>query len=267
MVTAPVRATRLDAIGVKMQRMIADRETAILRDAALTPFDFRVIELFDATALHADEMIVMARVFQLEHRLARLEVMALQKSRVLELGQHAIDRRQSGIEALFGEQAIDVFGGKVPHRALLEQLEDPQSWHGGLEADRFEVVHVAHRSIIAPHDSSRFPSLEQGRHAVSQTFACTARLRGDVRHIFRRAAARPLNLFSVYRMEIQQGNLVEQDMLSQLKPGMSKDQVRAVLGTPLIADMFHDNRWDYVFRRQRTNSTTVEERALAVYLR
>jgi outer membrane protein assembly factor BamE len=76
---------------------------------------------------------------------------------------------------------------------------------------------------------------------------------------------KPLNLFSVYRMEIQQGNLVEQDMLSQLKPGMSKDQVRAVLGTPLIADVFHDNRWDYVYRRQRTNSTTIEERALAVY--
>jgi outer membrane protein assembly factor BamE len=76
---------------------------------------------------------------------------------------------------------------------------------------------------------------------------------------------KPLNVFSVYRMEIQQGNLVEQEMLSQLKPGMSKDQVRAVLGTPLIADIFHDNRWDYVFRRQRTNSNTVEERALAVY--
>jgi len=79
------------------------------------------------------------------------------------------------------------------------------------------------------------------------------------------AGCKPLNLFSVYRMEIQQGNLVEQDMLSQLKPGMSKDEVRAVLGTPLIADVFHDNRWDYVFRRQRTNSMTVEERALAVY--
>ena len=65
------------------------------------------------------------------------------------------------------------------------------------------------------------------------------------------AACNPLTALSVYRMEIQQGNYISQEAVSQLKPGMTKDQVRFVLGTPLVADIFHENRWDYVYRRQR----------------
>ena len=68
-----------------------------------------------------------------------------------------------------------------------------------------------------------------------------------------------------YRIEIQQGNFVSQEMVSQLKPGMSKDQVRFVLGTPLITDSFHADRWDYVFRRQKANSRELEQRKLAVF--
>jgi outer membrane protein assembly factor BamE len=68
-----------------------------------------------------------------------------------------------------------------------------------------------------------------------------------------------------YRIEIQQGNFVSQEMVSQLKPGMSKDQVRFVLGTPLITDSFHADRWDYVFRRQRVNSLELEQRKIAVF--
>lgn len=55
---------------------------------------------------------------------------------------------------------------------------------------------------------------------------------------------------SPYRIDVRQGNLVTQDMAAQLKPGMSKDQVRFVLGTPLITDVFHADRWDYVYRFQ-----------------
>jgi outer membrane protein assembly factor BamE len=71
--------------------------------------------------------------------------------------------------------------------------------------------------------------------------------------------------FSVYTMEIQQGNYISQEAVSQLKLGMTKDQVRFVLGTPLVADIFHENRWDYVYRRQRANSRTVEERRVSVF--
>jgi outer membrane protein assembly factor BamE len=73
------------------------------------------------------------------------------------------------------------------------------------------------------------------------------------------------SLLTPYRMEIQQGNYVSQEMVAQLKPGLTRDQVRFVMGTPLVSDIFHDERWDYVFVRQRANSTEVERRRIAVF--
>ena len=66
-----------------------------------------------------------------------------------------------------------------------------------------------------------------------------------------------------YRMVIQQGNFISQEMVSQLKPGMTKEQVRFVLGTPLVSDIFHADRWDYVFFRELANGKR-EQRNLAV---
>jgi outer membrane protein assembly factor BamE len=66
-----------------------------------------------------------------------------------------------------------------------------------------------------------------------------------------------------YRMVIQQGNFISQEMVAQLKPGMSKEQVRFVLGTPLVTDIFHADRWDYVFFRE-TPDGKKEQRNLSV---
>ena len=68
-----------------------------------------------------------------------------------------------------------------------------------------------------------------------------------------------------YRMEIQQGNYITQEMVAQLKPGLTRDQVRFVLGTPLVSDIFHEERWDYVFLRQRASSREIEYRRIAVF--
>lgn len=56
--------------------------------------------------------------------------------------------------------------------------------------------------------------------------------------------------FSPYRIDVRQGNFVTQDMVAKLKPGMTREQVRFALGTPLVADIFHADRWDYVYRFQ-----------------
>ena len=68
-----------------------------------------------------------------------------------------------------------------------------------------------------------------------------------------------------YRIEIQQGNFVTQEMVAQLKPGLTREQVRFILGTPLLSDIFHAERWDYVFTRRRANSSEVESRRIAVF--
>ena len=53
--------------------------------------------------------------------------------------------------------------------------------------------------------------------------------------------------FGVYKLDINQGNYLSQDMVEKLKVGQTKPQVRAALGTPLITSAFRDNRWDYVY--------------------
>jgi len=50
-----------------------------------------------------------------------------------------------------------------------------------------------------------------------------------------------------YKIDIQQGNVVTEEMVEKLRPGMTRSQVRFVLGSPLITDVFHNNRWDYVY--------------------
>lgn len=54
-----------------------------------------------------------------------------------------------------------------------------------------------------------------------------------------------------YRIEVVQGNFVSKEQVEQLKPGMTRQQVRDLLGTPLVTDIFHSQRWDYVFTLRR----------------
>ena len=67
-----------------------------------------------------------------------------------------------------------------------------------------------------------------------------------------------------FKPEIQQGNYVSQEMISQVKPGMSREQVRFILGTPMVTDIFHTDRWDYVYWRE-AESGKREERRVALF--
>lgn len=68
----------------------------------------------------------------------------------------------------------------------------------------------------------------------------------------------------VYRQDIQQGNIITQEKVDQLKPGMSKRQVRYLLGTPMLVDVFHQNRWDYVYTMTK-GWGDMEEKRMALF--
>ena len=68
-----------------------------------------------------------------------------------------------------------------------------------------------------------------------------------------------------YKIDVQQGNVLTQDMVAQLKPGQTKDQVRFILGSPVLSDMFHGNRWDYVYRLKKGATGEVESRKFSVF--
>ena len=71
-------------------------------------------------------------------------------------------------------------------------------------------------------------------------------------------------LLTPYRMDIRQGNFVSPDMRAKLKLGMTKAQVKYVMGTPMIDDPFHAERWDYVYRLQHDRKVT-EKQNLTLY--
>jgi len=65
-----------------------------------------------------------------------------------------------------------------------------------------------------------------------------------------------------YKLDVQQGNVVTSKMLLQLRPGMTKSQVRFIMGTPLIQDSFHGNRWDYVYQMREAGKVTEQRRVI-----
>ena len=77
----------------------------------------------------------------------------------------------------------------------------------------------------------------------------------------------------VYRIDVQQGNVIEQEMLDKLKPGMAKQQVHFIMGTPTIVDPFRKDRWEYIYtfskggkRRQQRHITIYFEEDKLAYL-
>jgi outer membrane protein assembly factor BamE len=74
-----------------------------------------------------------------------------------------------------------------------------------------------------------------------------------------------LPFLTTHKIDIQQGNYVTQDMISRLKPGMTRSQVRFLMGTPLIVDPFHSDRWDYVYTFQKAGTMKEQRRIVVIF--
>lgn len=74
-----------------------------------------------------------------------------------------------------------------------------------------------------------------------------------------------LGLVTPYRIDIVQGNVVTREQLALVKPGMSRDQVREILGTPLLTDPFHAERWDFIFTIRRPGTEPQRRSIVAVF--
>jgi len=70
---------------------------------------------------------------------------------------------------------------------------------------------------------------------------------------------------SIYKVDIQQGNLISNETVSQLKKGMSKSEVASLLGNPLLQDNFRSNRWDYIYYTGRGNKTSKRQSLTLIF--
>jgi len=74
-----------------------------------------------------------------------------------------------------------------------------------------------------------------------------------------------LGIISPYRVEVVQGNVVTSEQAALIKPGMARNQVRDILGSPLLTDIFHNDRWDYVFTIRRQGILSQQRNVLVVF--
>jgi len=72
-----------------------------------------------------------------------------------------------------------------------------------------------------------------------------------------------MGLVTPYRVEIVQGNVLTKEQVDRVKPGMEREQVKDLLGTPLLADIFHADRWDYTFTIRRQGSPFEQRKVVA----
>lgn len=79
------------------------------------------------------------------------------------------------------------------------------------------------------------------------------------------AAATALLSGCVYRLDTQQGNILDAEQIGQVQVGMTRSQVRFVLGTPMIADPFDQSRWDYVYWQRRGRGGAVSKTQVTVW--
>lgn len=69
----------------------------------------------------------------------------------------------------------------------------------------------------------------------------------------------------VYRMDVQQGNLLDPEQVEQVEVGMTRSQVRFLLGTPMVVDPFNQDRWDYIYSLRRGHERKLTRRHLVVW--
>ena len=101
---------------------------------------------------------------------------------------------------------------------------------------------------LFPHGSSRTFSLATAAFVALVTLAGCSVMEGASKFV------------DPYKHDVVQGNFVSREQVDALQPGMSRQQVRDILGTPLLSSIFHGDRWEYVFRLERRGAETQKYR-------
>jgi outer membrane protein assembly factor BamE len=234
--------------------MVTDRESQALRDGRLPLFDAGIHELFDAAAVQTHDVIVMRAVIELEDGHAILEVMPGDESRRLKLRQNAVDGGQADVLITVEECAIDVFGRQMARIAALENFQNLESRQRDFEAG-FAEVFTFHLS--SPVLSKPIIAYWNPMRSINKKLLLTLAL----------GAACAVSSGCVYRVNIQQGNFLEARTVNQLQVGMTRSQVRYLLGTPMVPNAFDKERWDYLYFFKKGRWRKPEERHVIVYFK
>ncbi len=201
---------------------------------------------------------------EFENRFAAFKMAAAQNASLLKLGQYPVNRGQTDVRAVLKQHAEHVFRCHMTLAAFLENFQNLQPGQGSLQAGILEFVDGVHAifrrcAAICRPLANRYngPMISPYSHAhkVGRNLARMASLAaalvlaacGTTDNVSNRVAS----IISPYKIDVVQGNFVSKEQAAALRSGMSRLQVRDLLGTPLLVSMFHADRWDYVFTFKR----------------
>ncbi len=256
--------------------MLVDLEAEVIRNHLLSLLDRIIDKLLYPPASDTDDMIVVLALVQFKNRIAVLEVMLLDQPGGLKLGQYPIDRGQSDILIGGQQHFIDIFRADMPFRALLQQLQNLYPRRRNLQTRFSNFLFFQNKppQVFSYRESGIIPAISRFSNSLTNRnesmqklliyWVCGASLLaagcstvkgvGD-------AIPNALNrLPLIHRPDVQQGNVVTQESINKLKPGMSKSQASYLLGTPMLVDVFHQDRWDYLYSMKPGNKEITQKR-------
>ena len=255
-----------------------------LGNGLLALFNFGVVKLFHLAARCADEVVVVLAFVQLIDGFAAFEIAANQNAGLFELREHAVHGGQAYVRAVVQQHPKDIFRRHVALCPLLKDLQNLEAGKRGFEAGALEFVDIGHGVLLMDeglrhrvYGGSRYNRLiiSSALLSMPDKARCNAPL-GLVFLIgasvaalagcgsFDGASNRIAGIVKPYKVDVVQGNFVSREQVQALQPGMSRQQVRDILGTPLVTSLFHGNRWEYVFTLKRAGDE-IQTRKLTVY--
>ena len=255
---------------VEHEIVINQLETMFLDNFLLTTLNFRIVEFDHLARINAHHVVMVAAISQLEHGVTAIEVMPLDQACSLKLRQHAIHGGQAHIFTRFHQRLVDIFRAHVPRLGIVEHLQNLDPRQGNLEPSFAKFVIFYHGllsqwcrfaasfntgmiGIQVAQDSGSHPPMQKTKLLLT-SLSLTGLL-----------ALAGCSFPGVYKIDIQQGNVVTQDMIDQLRPGMTRRQVRFIMGNPLITDTFHRDRWDYLYSIQPGGGQRYQEHVSLVF--
>lgn len=258
--------------GIQGQRVFDQLKPPPLRHLLLTFFNGRIEKFLDATAGQAHQVIVVLALIELKYRLTRFEVASQQQAGLLKLHEYPIDSGQADVGSLGDQGFVHVFRAEVPALGLPEQGQYLEPGHRGFQSAALEFVSCVHAPPQKPLGPVTRPDEGAARmdRMISMKTTSAAAWRWRLWLLLAPAmstwvgCAAPQNAtdsfmgwITPYRIDIVQGNAVTSEQVQRVRPGMTRAQVRDILGSPMLTDAFHADRWDYIFLKRRPGDEPV----------
>ncbi len=218
-----------------IETVVGDLETQLFGDDLLPLLNSFVQKLFHFATLHAKDMIVMATLIEFKHRVSTLKMVATHDIRRLKLRQDTVNRGQANILTGFQQRFVDVFGTHMVRLAALQNIENLDARQRRLEPGFFQVLgcsscHITHETVAVSSSEINLSRTKMQKIIIYFALSLVIGVAG-----------------CAHKPDLQQGNILTQAELSKLEQGMTKRQVLFLLGSPLLTDPFHQQRWDYYY--------------------